>query len=491
MTGKPRREIETRVSSLLETFGEKIDTKASSGPPETSPPDKDRKEATALFMSLLFEPASDDARAFTEELVSRMSLPARGPKQKIIQAVRIVASELMRCIADGDDSYLYRPMSANTFDASTVSYKPFRNAYAALAEQGMVDHEPGRVDFGSGVKGTATRFHPTQALRDLATSFGIEPADFGLHFKLLPRPTKVREPIGLRKAARKAKITYGHKTVGAPMPVDYSDSAVAAFAKQVGEINEALADANIEARTNKGFPVPHVGFQRLFNEGDLPGVHYNRGGRLFAINGGYQKLSAEERTRMKIDGESIVECDISASHLTIAMSLLNMKVADPSSLYTIEGIPRAIVKLYVNASLGNGKRLGRWPDDALKDYAFLETTVKEKKNRLRAAVEAEGYRWSGDLRKDWPIRLMKRVVLTRFPILNELEAKEINWGILQFEESCVIIDAVHELCCKRGIVALPVHDSIICKGSDAAIVKENLERHFFKRFEVKPSLKYK
>lgn len=491
MTGKPRTEIEARVMSLLKTFEKKIEAEASSVPREMSSPDNDGKEASALFMSLLFEPASDNARALTDEIISRMSLPVRGPKQKIIQAVRIVASELMRCAADGDDSYLYRSMGANTFDASTVSYKPFCSAYKALAAQGMLTHEPGAVDFGSGVKRTATRFYPTAALIDLANGFGVKPADFDLHFKPLPRSQQVRQPISLRKATRRAYGAFGLKIAGDPMPVDYSDPTVMRFAKQVNEINEALADTKIDARTNKGIIVPHIGFQRSFNQGDLPGVHYNRGGRLFAIHGGYQSLSAEERAKMTIDGEAVVECDISASHLTIAMSLMKLPINNPSALYHIPGIPRIIVKLYVNASLGNGKPLYRWPDDAVEDYAYVERSGSEKTNRLRAAVEDESYSWSGDLRKDWPIGKMKREVLDRFPFLLDLEKKEIGWGKLQLEESCVIIDTVHDLCCKQGIPVLPVHDSIICKASDRDAVMGTMKRQFFKGFGVKPGLKCK
>ena len=491
MTSKTRGDVAKRVMSLLKSSKHKAGAEAVPETLETSPPPKGANEPTASFMSLLFEPSSDQACAFTDELISRMSLPASGPKQKKMQAVRIVASELMRCAADGDESYLYRPMGANTFDASTVSYKPFCAAYKALATQGMLDHEPGAVDFGSGIKRTATRFYPTAALIDLAKGFGIESTDFDQHFKPLLRPQRVRQPISLRKASRRAYGAFGLKIAGDPMPVNNSDPTVMRFAKQVNEINEALADTKIDARTNKGIIIPHVGFQRSFNQGDLPDVHYNRGGRLFAIHGGYQNLSAEQRAKMTIDGEAVAECDISASHLTIAMSLMKMPIDNPSALYNIAGIPRIIAKLYVNASLGNGKRLHRWPDDAVKDYAYVERDGNDKKNRLRAAVEEEGYRWSGDLRKDWPIGMIKREVLGVFPLLNDLEDNKIGWGRLQFEESCVIVDAVHDLCCKQGVPALPVHDSIICKASDKDLVKETMERHFSKRFGVKPGIKCK
>lgn len=489
MNDKLRRPVEMRVDVLLKAHqaGKGADDRAKVS--KSEPSNDEHGEEAALFMSLLFEPVSDEVCAFMKELTSRVALPARGPRQKIVQAVRLVVADLMRCIAEGEGAYLYRPLGSNTFVGSTVGHKPFCTAYKALAEQGLLIVELGRVDFGSGLKRTATRFYPTAALVDLAKSFGIEPTDFDRHFSPLPRAKQVRVPITLRKAARKAKITYGRKIVGDPMPVDFTDAKVAAFSKQVDEVNDALAGTDIQARTNKGTIVPHVGFQRSFNQGDLPGVHYDRGGRLFAVHGGYQNLSQEERALMTIGGEPVVECDISASHLTITMSLLKMKVESPSKLYIIPGIPRVIVKLYVNASLGNGKPLSRWPDDAVDDYAFVDT--EKKKNRLRAAVEDEGCTWSGNLRQDWPIAKMKREVLTRFPLLHVIEKEGISWGVLQFEESCVIVGAVHDLCCRQGIPALPVHDSIICRASDASAVEHTIKRLFAERFGVVPDLKFK
>lgn len=171
------------------------------------------------------------------------------------------------------------------------------------------------------------------------------------------------------------------------------------------------------------------------------------------------------------------------------MARLGLPIPAAGDLYVVPGVPRAIVKLYVNSSLGNGNPLGKWPSDAIKEYARDGT--KAKPNRLKDGVLAEKGAYTGKLGSDWPIKLMKKSVLPYFPALDKIGSEGINWGVLQFEESQAVVDAVHELCTVHGVVALPVHDSIICKQSDAAIVNDVLSRCFERRIGVKPKLKSK
>lgn len=442
---------------------------------------KSKNDEDGLFMALLHEPYSVAATAFVAKLVTAFQQLNRGAKGPAQSAIGIIVADLMRAANEGPDAYLYRPIGSRTFDDSVVGYGPFTKAYKALAEQRMLLVEPGVMDFGPGFKGRATRFHPTKAFFDLAKTFGIEDYDFETHFRPVPPRSKIRQPIQLRASTKRQYGAFGHKVVGKPMTVDYDNPTVTAFARQVDEINAVVGNAAISAA--------HIGYRRIFNQGDLAGVDYDRGGRLFSIGGGYQQLSGDKRSRMTIDGEPVVELDISSSHLTIAMARLGLPIPAAGDLYVVPGVPRAIVKLYVNASLGNGNPLGKWPSDAIKEYARDGT--KAKPNRLKDSVLAEGGAYTGKLGSDWPIKLMKKSVLPYFPALDKIGSEGINWGILQFEESQAVVDAVQELCTVHGVVALPVHDSIICKQSDAAIAYDVLSRCFERRIGVKPKLKSK
>lgn len=265
---------------------------------------KSGNDDDGLFMMLSHEPYSDEAKALAAKLVAGFQQSNRGAKVPAQSAIGIIVADLMRAANEGPYAYLYRPIGSRTFDDSVVGYGPFTKAYKAVAEQGMLIVEPGRMDFAPGFKGTATRFHPTKALLDLAKTFGIDAADFEAHFRPVPPRAEIRHPIQLRASTKRQYEAFGNKIVGKRMIVDYDNPTVIAFARQVGEINGVIGSATISAA--------HIGFQRIFNQGDVAGVNYDRGGRLYSIGGGYQQLSGGKRSRMTIDGEPVVELDISS-----------------------------------------------------------------------------------------------------------------------------------------------------------------------------------
>ena len=476
--------LKSRVASLLKSAGKGLSSVNAATDDLTDVGKPEQAEALdqiGLFMTLMHEPYSKEAMAFTAQLVGRMKQSSRGPKRAAQRALGMIAADLMRALGEGPLTYLYRPVGAGTFTDGIVNYRPFKHAYKALAEQGMLIVEPGVIDFAPGLKGKATRFHPTPAMVSLAAEFGIDAAEFDKHFRPVSQRPKVRHPIRLRASTKRQYGAHELKIVGKQMAVDNADSVVIAYAQQVDEINAAIGNTPISA--------PHIGFRRVFNQGDVPGVHYDRGGRMYSIGGGYQQLSGDERSRMTIDGEPVVEWDISSSHLTIAMTMLGYPVPATGDLYAVPGIPRAIVKLYVNASLGNGKPIGKWPSDAIEEYA--RDDLPKKPNKMRLSIADQGYPYSGDLLADWPIKRLKKEVLTYFPVLSAIADNGIKWDVLQFRESCVVVNAVHELCSIRGVIALPVHDSIICKKSEALITHDVLLRHFKAIVGIEPKLKCK
>jgi hypothetical protein len=109
--------------------------------------------------------------------------------------------------------------------------------------------------------------------------------------------------------------------------------------------------------------------------------------------------------------------------------------------WSISGLPRAVVKLFVNASLGAGRLLGRWPQGRRKKLLKL----KEGREPV-------------DLR-DYKVREVAEAVLRRHPILSDLSG--IDWGRLQFVESRAVVRAVLRLKREFGVPSLPIHDSLI------------------------------
>jgi hypothetical protein len=77
----------------------------------------------------------------------------------------------------------------------------------------------------------------------------------------------------------------------------------------IRELNDFLARFEITGGE-------HYGYIRVFNN-----QSWKKGGRLYSPgDGSYQQLKEEQRHKMTINGEAVVEIDIKASHLTIYLS---------------------------------------------------------------------------------------------------------------------------------------------------------------------------
>ena len=169
------------------------------------------------------------------------------------------------------------------------------------------------------------------------------------------------------------------------------------------------------------------------------------GGRFY--NDSYMGLSATEgRPGITINWGQTVEVDVKASQLTLLLGLTGAR-AVPNDPYEFEGIPRAVVKTWVVQTLGAGAPLRRWADNTPEDVSEF------KPKAVREAVVAR-YPFLGDLASLVPADL-----LATLP--NDLEMRA--WGAgqwLTFQEATIMGKAMMTLC-RRGIVVLPVHDSLI------------------------------
>src|SRR3712207_2814259 len=83
-------------------------------------------------------------------------------------------------------------------------------------------------------------------------------------------------------------------------------------------------------------------------------------------DGNYQGRKPRNRfAEICIAGEPVVEVDISASLLTFmhAMQALPLPEGD---LYDLPGLPRGVVKEWVNAALGKDSPVLKWSPDTLR-----------------------------------------------------------------------------------------------------------------------------
>lgn len=414
----------------------------------------------AKFLNLRLEVGSPEGERLIAELAGRTWGKSGKPSKSHLQACAAFFGDLLKAAGYRGKPFSYRPMGKDTFTGQRIGYRAFRQLVDGCYAAGLIER---RVGTGGGnVIGVATRFRATPALLVLAKSFGVSPPTVSAHFRSIPRPSKIKEPLVLKTAS----IILGNRKVpGKPMPFHLERHGAAKLAAQVDDINAYMAGIVIEPDG------AHYAFQRIFNDGNVPGSKFKKGGRLISMGASYQNAPRESRTDIRINGEATVELDIRASQFTILHARLGAAF-DPHGPdpYKHPKIPRHVLKAWVTMTLGYDKFQTRWSSDAREDYR-----------------EDHG----GDIQKDYPIAHVRDEVLKLFPLLTDWPSCPVRWGDLQYLESCSIVDTVHTLAMVHDVPALPVHDSIIVPASKEGIARKVLEECFEAHIGVKPALSVK
>ena len=126
---------------------------------------------------------------------------------------------------------------------------------------------------------------------------------------------------------------------------------------------------NPPAIERAGPETPHLqrGALDLYPNTVSEGYRWKKGGRLYSQPQGpscYQSQPEAERPKMRINGESVVEIDISSSYLTIFYALCDEQLDTTQDAYAdILGrtpLDRHVAKFWINASFGNSKLLSGW-----------------------------------------------------------------------------------------------------------------------------------
>lgn len=337
------------------------------------------------------------------------------------RAVDYILGDLFKAYKGESSPYAYRAEGKTNFVGSPVGHSTWKAIMPVLVELGYLEYFKGTnhksFDEGSYLSGEASRFLATDSLISLAESQGI-------NFDTLSEYYVTRMP----KIVLKLRASKKWKVKGKELPITESPKTEA-LSTQVHRINKYLSLQSLSGGSFEGY-------QRTFNNGDRPNFDWNQGGRLSAVGGGYQQLSGERRGLMLINGEPVVEIDVSASHLSIYVGLMGDNVSTGVDLYNVPDIARAVVKQYVTISLGKGKLLTKWlegNDDSVE------------------------------------IDEVKQAVCKTIPCFESLGQSGHDWATLQYLEAEAVIEAIESLH-KKDIPAYGVHDSLIVpiSGRDAA-----------------------
>jgi hypothetical protein len=422
----------------------------------------------ARFMSLLSVADSPQAKEFVEGLVVLLkSKELRKRKRQaerekaFATAIELIIADLMLGFQQQDNRWSYHQMSSGSFTDEPVGYKLFRSIVSALEEAGLIEVSIGRNHKGiqwdeggttSYAPGLATRFRPTHSLVDMATQYGLKEDEYHLSFKT-QLPKKVIE-------VRAAKVKGEGRGRKLKLP---QTSRFFKVESEIKTLNQFLSGFELTGGT-------FTGFRRLFNEGNIKGFDYDRGGRLFNSDGqGYIGLNSKERQSMQIDGEDIVEIDINASYLTIYHGLIGEPLPDKEDIYAIDGLPREVVKAWFAVSFGVQKFHTRWPSETIEE--------------LRLSCEA--------FKPSMTVSAVGKKVIKQFPIMADWPLSGLSWSKLMFIESEIVIGTMTTMMKKYQAPCFPVHDAVIVCKKDEELAKNILTKEFEAHANITPRLKLK
>lgn len=340
-----------------------------------------------------------------------------------------------------------------------VPWAMFDGVCKAWLEAELIDEKkgyPGMLAMGNPgpTSGKLTRYRATPKLLEIAAEHGITPANVLEHFKF-----EFRMPSELIQLTQPFELTP-------------NTERVARLREQVAELN---AFSTKHTLTHPMRNIKHLGWVRIFHHyGE--GFKWDKGGRLYSQPQGvacYQSLSASKtpsRQDLRIDGERVVELDISSSYLTIFYALCDEQLDLGQDAYRgILGptdLDRLVAKFWINASLSIGRPLRKWSEDLIESL----------QNQL-ATKQLTGFD-----RKRYSMKSIGERVLQRHPLLARLSGpirgRTMSWADLMYHESEAIIGAMLTLKHDHQTPSYPVHDSLIVPVSKYKVARESLIHHF-------------
>jgi hypothetical protein len=401
-------------------------------------------------------------------LFAKAALGKRGrPTSANQRAVAALLCDLLQNAEEDPLRFGFRSHRAVQFSGKAVGYRPYMAVFQGLLGEDLLDYVKGHQQHSTfgGTKHIAwlmcPRLRATAAGLALAASYNITPTNWRDHFDIVRLKTTVSRKPPLECRTPSSRVG-GVKKKGGPLPLDLTDPEVVKLRDQVIRINSFMAKHEIVG-------ADHSGFQRIFHATEGEKCLWSKGGRLYSVQRvNYQTAKKPLRAAMTIDGEPVVELDLTASHLTILHALRGQAFNPANDPYAIEGIPRDVVKQWVTMTLGHDRFHRSWP--------------KRVRDDLEPAI-------GRSLQRAFPIAKTRSAILAHIPLLTDWHESRIGWGDLQYVEGKVILETVEALAFTHRVPCLPVYDSIIVAAQHQDLASQILKESFRSVVGVTPHLK--
>ena len=350
---------------------------------------------------------------------------------------------------NGREAWGWTKTNAGAFSGGPLSYRAFDKVRRGLVAAGFIEERDSFTkffEFGDtiGKQRFARRLRARPTLLRLAEELGVDVSSPGQHFKSAVLQVRPVQPVRIRRLATRFQ---GERFRGDELPLPHSHR-LETIKADVAETNKLVAATVVQGCE----PI-------LFYRGFTHSLDY--GGRWYVEGGSYQTLSKEERSRLQIDGEPVVEIDVRASHLTILHGLLGIPMPDGDP-YGGFDFPRSAVKSWITATFGAGKVPQRWPSDA------LTRTAKDGVNL-----------------RDLKISQVGRAVLSRYPFLAnvpkhvkcESEPRLTSLRLMYYEAEALSATMRHLRVARRAL-ALPMHDALLVQVNLKSFTIESLKQSY-------------
>jgi hypothetical protein len=228
-----------------------------------------------------------------------------------------IADLLVAAARSRSDGWVRCSHKKSDYSRKYISWPMFDGVRKAWIEAGLIDHKPGyprsRALGNPGpISGKLTRYRATPRLLEIAAGHGITAANVLEHFKF-----EFEMPSELIRLTKPSE----------PTP---NTPRVTELRSDVAELNAFFAKLTLTHPTIK-----HLGWVRMFH-GYTDGYRWNKGGRLYSQPQGpacYQSQPEATRLQMRINGERVVEIDLSSSYLTIFYALCDQQLDTTQDAY--------------------------------------------------------------------------------------------------------------------------------------------------------------
>ena len=201
------------------------------------------------------------------------------------------------------------------------------------------------------------------------------------------------------------------------------------------------------------------------------------GGRFYAVGPeAYQNVKTKDRHILRLDGSPVVEVDLRASALSILLALTGRPIPeDPYAVGPLAACEREAVKAWFVQTLNSGRPAVRWSDRHAP-------SVQRVPIRAIAATALAAYPEVASAPSLLPADLAQRVPMDRH-----------GWALGQWLVGieAEVMQAALERLAGRGVVALPIHDALLCREEDAQEACKSLVEAFQHRLGAEPRVRIK